>query len=1057
MGSERQRLGDFEIVREIGRGGMGVVYEAIQLSLNRKVALKVLPPGTTPEQRDIERFRREAQAAAQLDHPNIVPIYAQGEEEGTHYYAMKLVQGRSLNQIIRETREKWEAIRAGGGRTRLSQKYFRTAARLIMEVAAALEYAHSQGVIHRDIKPHNLILTPEGHPVITDFGLARFLSAPSMTISGEMMGTPAYMSPEQVRTEQQAIDHRTDVYSLGITLYEMLALEVPFRAETRDAVLRQILVKDPPPLRRINPRIPRDLETICHKGIEKDPNRRYQSAQLFAHDLHCFLEGLPITARPVGPVGHLYRRAMRRKALAAALSGGLLALIAGGYFGARSYLATRRAVEAQYQAEAEKRRAEGERQARVVEAAARAEERHWRLLGQGRADLASGNYPAAKGRFLEAAKINCSLAARLCLWQLAQHFQDTPELTLTDKPLSGSGYYPVVDTAVSPDGAVLAYGTDERVVKLWEVASGRQLRVLKTGYIWSLAFSPDGRTLALGLNAPVELWDVTTGARLHSLRGHTLSTDALAFSPNGKVLASGCGGGQVLLWDVESGNKILAPTTDMLRVTSLAFSADGTMLAAAGHLTASAADGATPSAGQSRRDRAVKLYEVSTGRELRTFTGHAADVTSVALSPDGGVLATGSEDRTVKLWETATGREQRTLRLHSRSVTCVAFSPDGQVLASGAEDGTVRVWDVASGAELGTVDASGLRVNSVGFSPEGTLWASASSTAGVTVKVWSMSLGQGLRTFRGHTDLVTALTCTPDGKHMVSVSDDGTARVWDAATWSLAATVSLWDATAAEPPRTRTTLAKKQTLYAAWASALSPPGDTVAVAVEKAQPSYTWSEEVQLWDRAAGRRTRTLKAYAAHVVSLAFAADGKLLAVGYGGGGLVVWDVATGELTHPLATSSAPGGRRQPFLGHANCEVTALAFAPNGELLASGCDDETVRLWDTATGQERLRLEGHEHGVRSLAFSPDGKVLAATSESEVKLWDTSTAEQLQTLEGHALAANSVAFSPDGKLLASGSSDKTLKLWDPASGREMVVLGPLPATVGPVVFGPEGER
>jgi len=299
--SERRRLGDFEIVREIGRGGMGVVYEAIQLSLNRPVALKVLPPGTTPEQRDIERFQREAQAAAALDHPNIVPIYAQGEEEGTYYYAMKLVQGRSLNQVIQATRRTQDAELAAGRSTALSQKHSRTAAQLIMEAAEALEYAHSQGVIHRDIKPHNLILTPEGHLVITDFGIARFLSAPSITISGEMMGTPAYMSPEQVRAEQQAIDQRTDIYSLGITLYEMLALYIPFWGETREALLRQILMKDPAPLRRLNPRIPRDLETICAKAIEKDPERRYQSAKLLAHDLQCFLEGLPITARPIGP------------------------------------------------------------------------------------------------------------------------------------------------------------------------------------------------------------------------------------------------------------------------------------------------------------------------------------------------------------------------------------------------------------------------------------------------------------------------------------------------------------------------------------------------------------------------------------------------------------------------------------------------------------------------------------------------------------------------------------------------------------------------------------
>jgi len=562
VASERERLGDFEIVREIGRGGMGVVYEAIQLSLNRKVALKVLLPGATPEQRDVERFQREARGAALLDHPRIVPIYAQGEEGGTYYYAMKLVQGRSLNHVIRDTREKWEASYAAGRRTTLSQQYFRTAARLIMEAAEALEYAHSQGVIHRDIKPHNLILTPEGHPVITDFGLARFLSAPSVTISGEMMGTPAYMSPEQVRAEQQAIDHRTDIYSLGVTLYEMLALDIPFRAETREAMLRQILLKDPAPLGRLNPRIPRDLETICHKAIEKDPGRRYQSAKLFAHDLRCFLEGLPIVARPIGPLGRLYRHALRRKALTAAIAGALLALIAGTYFGLQAHRARQAQLQSQRQAEAERLRAE-------TETAAKLEEQFWNLLGQGRAALASGSYPMAKRSFLDAARIKGGRPTELCFWELARSFSDSPLATLTG--LQGA----VNCVAFSPDGRSLAAATASGL-KLCEVTTGSGLRELVSypkGAV-SLAFGASGTALALNCsNGQVEVRDVGAERQVVSLEG---SRGVL--SPDGQLVATLTGRNTVGVWDLATGQERWrsAPGT----VDSLAFSFDSRLLAA---------------------------------------------------------------------------------------------------------------------------------------------------------------------------------------------------------------------------------------------------------------------------------------------------------------------------------------------------------------------------------------------------------------------------------------------------------------------------------------------
>ena len=503
MTTERFRLGDFEIVREIGRGGMGVVYEAIQLSLGRTVALKVLLSGATPEQRDIERFQREAQGAAQLDHPNIVPIYAQGEHVGTYYYAMQYIDGRSLDKVITDTRgvdfstatprefvttltadtgaalhlegaEPAERAEEGAPEvspartTDLDRRYFRTVARMVAEASEALEYAHGEGVIHRDIKPHNLMLTSEGRLMITDFGLARFLDQPGVTVSGEMMGTPVYMSPEQVAAQRVDVDHRTDIYSLGVTLYEMLTLRVPFEGHTREAVLRQILVKEPRAPRRVNRRIPKDLETICLKAMEKDPDKRYQRARDFARDLHCFLEGLPITARPIGPLGRLYRRALRRKALTAAIASALLALVVGTYFGVQAYLARQREVAAQRQAAAETRRAEeqqrlakeqerlraeeeqrhaeAERQAEDAEATRKLEEQRHHFFAQAASLIKEHRFADALSRLKEAASIKHDHTTLFCLRILASLYSVPPPRTLTRH----SG--PVLSVAFSPDG-----------------------------------------------------------------------------------------------------------------------------------------------------------------------------------------------------------------------------------------------------------------------------------------------------------------------------------------------------------------------------------------------------------------------------------------------------------------------------------------------------------------------------------------------------------------------------------------------------------------------------
>jgi tetratricopeptide (TPR) repeat protein len=378
-----QRLGDFEVVREIGRGGMGVVYEARQVSLNRPVALKVLSGtlGLTPTA--VQRFRREAEAAARLHHTNIVPVYATGDQDGTHFYAMELIEGPSLDHVIRQLRPQTAgpsgqgdqlppalgatgpyihggdaaAPTAGLSSSSLSSDghYFDTVARLVAEVADALDYAHKQGVVHRDVKPSNLLLAPAGRLSLNDFGLARVLEQPGMTVTGEFVGTPAYMSPEQITAGRVPLDHRTDVYSLGATLYELLTLRPPFTGARRDQVLAQILQKEPPAPRRVNRKVPVDLETICLKAMEKDPDQRYQTAGQLAEDLRRYVNRFAILARRAGPIRRLAKWVRRRPAVAVALASALMLALAAGFFAYQAHVAERQRRQQEQQLLAEKR------------------------------------------------------------------------------------------------------------------------------------------------------------------------------------------------------------------------------------------------------------------------------------------------------------------------------------------------------------------------------------------------------------------------------------------------------------------------------------------------------------------------------------------------------------------------------------------------------------------------------------------------------------------------------------------------------------------------------
>jgi tRNA A-37 threonylcarbamoyl transferase component Bud32 len=628
-GTHIRYFGDYEIQAEIGRGGMGVVYKARQISLNRPVALKMIRAAALASEDEIRRFQNEAEAVARLDHPHIVPVYEIGEHDGRRYFSMKLIAGPSLQESLSSFTGDPKA-----------------AARLMVTIAEAVHHAHQRGILHRDLKPSNILLDEQGRPHVTDFGLAKRVEGDEvMTLSGAVLGTPAYMAPEQAGGKRRLVTTLSDVYGLGAVLYALLTGAAPFGGESAVETLDRVRREPPVPPSRVNPKVPLDLETICLKCLEKDPTRRYASAQALADDLSRYLAGDPILARPVRMSERAVMWARRRPAIAGLL--GLVALVSalglGGVF-----WQWREAVVARRVSERESERANAQTELaehRLYDVRMNFVQRNWEdyhgdLLQQGLDEQLPANQSRADRRGFE--------------WFYWKRKISSGHITLkghTDR---------VASVAYSPDGRRLASASSDKTVKVWDAGSGQETLTLKgltseavgTRWVMRVVFSPDGKRIAAagfkansGSYSPVKVWDAGSGHETLTLKGHYWPVFGVAFSPDGRRIASASEDSTVKAWDAAAGQETLTLK---------------------GH----------------------SEVRINSSDDLRPDS-----VFSVAFSPDGRRLASGHYDGTVKVWDAASGQEILTLKGHTDRVASVAFSPDGRQIASASWDQTVKVWD----------------------------------------------------------------------------------------------------------------------------------------------------------------------------------------------------------------------------------------------------------------------------------------------------------------------------------------------------------------------------